>query len=57
MTIEQFAALFLVAVSLALIVWFEIANALDRRRRRLRREGWRAHRDHMDSLEPKRWTR
>lgn len=33
-----------------------IADALDRRDRRRRRERLRAHRQHMDTLEPKRWS-
>lgn len=48
-------AMFIVFPLLTLAV-AELFAAHDRRRRRLRREGWRAHRAYMDSLEPRRWT-
>ena len=52
-----FAFWFFIIVPLILLAAAETRAALDRRRSRLRREGWRAHRAYMDSLEPARWRR
>lgn len=50
------------AIGLAIICGLFAALALmadihDRYTRKQQREGWRAHRAYMDSLEPKRWNR
>ena len=50
------AALFILFPLVVLAV-AETQAALDRRRRRLRREGWREHRAYIDSLEAARWRR
>lgn len=52
-----FAFWFFIIFPLLVLAFAEFFAAIDRRRRRLRREGWREHRAYMDSIEPARWRR